>query len=549
MTLERRQIVRDSVCLAAFANIEGAGASTILNLSEAGMGLQATSPLPAGEGSAPSEVRLSLDLPATQTSIEARGVVAWSDPNLRVGVRFLNLAEGQRRLVREFLSLNAAAEERKTPGDAPQQDALVLPTQPVSLPAEGAIEAPGEEPTSSAVQSSLPEPTKAVAPEAAKEVSDVALRVVADRARVFTGATGAAVALLEGDAMVCRAACGESVPPVGARLGLGSGISAECVRTRAVLRCDDAETDPGVDRESCRALGIRSIVVVPVMQGTKVVGVLEVVSSAPNAFANYDQAGLQRIIEQILTGRSSQPSANPTIISEPTAPAEDDDPPVSLEQSTAQSGMMELLENLRQPDSWLMRNRILLGALSGTVLGLIILSVSAKLQHRAAADAQGPPPTRIAEPYAGAARQSSSELTKPVATRFSELEQLARSGDAAAQFSLGARYATGDQLPQDYAEAVKWFSKSAEQGHVVAQAALGACYWAGRGVSQDYVKSYMWSSLAKLGGDEASKYRVTVLRPRMSSAQIAEADRLVQVWLREHPERAARFSPSAQLQP
>ena len=557
MTLERRQTVRDSVCLAAFASIEGAGASTILNLSEAGMGLQATSPLPAGESSAPSEVRLSLDLPATQTSIEARGVIAWSDPALRAGVRFLNLAEGQRRLLHEFLSLNAAAEERKTPTDVPLQDALAIPTGTACSSGVHAAATLEEEPAAAAsIEAATPS-------EAVKErdISDLALRVVADRARVFTGATGAAVALLEGDAMLCRAASGESVPPVGARLGLGSGISAECVRTRAVLRCDDAETDPGVDRESCRALGIRSIVVVPVMQGPKVVGVLEVVSSAPNAFANYDQAGLQRIIEQILTGRSPQPAANPTgnhpanasatgFVDEPSADAEDDHTPIALDQSAAPSGMVELLENLRRPDSWLMRNRILLGALAGTVLGLIILSVSAKLQHHATAGVDTSAPAAIARQQVAPLSQASGpELKKQILKRLSELEQLARSGDAAAQFSLGARYATGDQVQQDYAEAVKWFAKSAEQGHIVSQAALGACYWAGRGVPQDYVRSYMWSSLAKLGGDEASKYRVTVLRPRMSSAQIAEADRLVQIWLRDHPERAARFSPSAQLQP
>jgi hypothetical protein len=59
----------------------------------------------------------------------------------------------------------------------------------------------------------------------------------------------------------------------------------------------------------------------------------------------------------------------------------------------------------------------------------------------------------------------------------------------------------------------------------------------------------MWSSLAKLGGDEGSKYRVGVLRPRMSSAQVAEADRLIQSWLRDHPERAAKLTSSAQIQP
>ncbi|HZU44119.1 MAG TPA: GAF domain-containing protein [Terriglobales bacterium] len=518
MTLERRQTGRNTLHLAAFASIEGGPEGTILNLSEAGIGLQ--TPIPAGgrEFASKSDVRLSLELPATQTSIEARGVVAWTDASGRSGVRFSNLADGPRRLVREFLALNAAS-----------QQALV-----VGPPVQSAV-------------STDP------------DISDAALQVVAERARALTGASGAAVAILDGDALVCRAISGELVPPRGTRLGLGSGITAECVRKRAVLRCDDAEDDPGVDRESCRALGIRSIVVVPVNRGTQVVGVLEIVSATAHAFAAYDQTGLQRVIDQILTGRMPE-KTGPATPGEPTATVgstqfeqptvtSGDSEPISPEEGSAHSRTMELLNRLRQPDSWVIRNRVVLGAVSGTILGALVLSVSPRLQRRAVVDAQptvtasnleAPSTTRAAVPV---------ELRKQTTSGVSELEKRARSGDPEAQFSLGARYATGDQVAQDYSQAAKWFMRSAEQGHVAAQAALGACYWAGRGVGQDYVKSYMWSSLAKLGGDEASKYRVGVLRPRMSTVQVAEAQSLVQSWLRGHPQRAARFSSTAQIQP
>jgi TPR repeat protein len=108
---------------------------------------------------------------------------------------------------------------------------------------------------------------------------------------------------------------------------------------------------------------------------------------------------------------------------------------------------------------------------------------------------------------------------------------LAEKGDPAAQFSLGARYATGDDVKQDYTEAVRWFSKAAEQGHIVSQATLGAYYWAGRGVPQDLGKAYFWSVLAETGGDEASKYRVQVLTSRMSRPQIIAAQQKANEWL------------------
>jgi len=42
-----------------------------------------------------------------------------------------------------------------------------------------------------------------------------------------------------------------------------------------------------------------------------------------------------------------------------------------------------------------------------------------------------------------------------------ELVKNAESGDAKAQFDLGACYFKGDGVTQDYKEAVKWYTKSA----------------------------------------------------------------------------------------
>jgi TPR repeat protein len=118
------------------------------------------------------------------------------------------------------------------------------------------------------------------------------------------------------------------------------------------------------------------------------------------------------------------------------------------------------------------------------------------------------------------------------------LRKVAEHGDPAAQFSLGARYATGEGVTQDYTEAVRWFTQAAEQGHILAQATLGAYYWAGRGVPQDLTKAYYWSVLAQAGGDQASKYRVAVLTSRMSRGQVVAAQQQADDWLRNFAGRA-----------
>jgi hypothetical protein len=72
---------------------------------------------------------------------------------------------------------------------------------------------------------------------------------------------------------------------------------------------------------------------------------------------------------------------------------------------------------------------------------------------------------------------------------FDATRAAAKQGDAAAQASLGVRYATGDGVPQDDAEAVRWYRLAAAQGDAGAQNNFGAMYENGEGVPQDYVGS------------------------------------------------------------
>lgn len=57
-------------------------------------------------------------------------------------------------------------------------------------------------------------------------------------------------------------------------------------------------------------------------------------------------------------------------------------------------------------------------------------------------------------------------------------------------------YDHGWGVPQDHAEAVKWYRKAAEQGEAVAQSNLGMMYDQGRGVPQDYAEAIRWYSKA-----------------------------------------------------
>jgi hypothetical protein len=132
---------------------------------------------------------------------------------------------------------------------------------------------------------------------------DAALQLLADRAQYITGSSGAAIALRRGGKrdMLCRASAGSNAPELGALLSTEFGLSGESVRSRQVLRCDDVERDPRVNRDACRQLGIASVAVMPVVNDDEVLGVFELFSGKVNAFGERDLTALKRLGEMVET--------------------------------------------------------------------------------------------------------------------------------------------------------------------------------------------------------------------------------------------------------
>lgn len=149
---------------------------------------------------------------------------------------------------------------------------------------------------------------------------EAALQLLVERAQYITGATGAALALSQGEEMICRASAGTSGPAVGARLQVGSGLSGESISRKQLLRCDNAETDPRVNLETCRELGIASIVVLPLLtRNREVRGVFELFSDHAYAFEERDLIALERMAELTLTALEMAEQRRP-VVDIPAAP-------------------------------------------------------------------------------------------------------------------------------------------------------------------------------------------------------------------------------------
>jgi TonB family protein len=137
---------------------------------------------------------------------------------------------------------------------------------------------------------------------------DLVLHDVVEQARLATGATGAAIALARAGEMVCRATSGPDAPDLGVRLETTSGLSGACLQTGTIQLCGDTETDPRVDAEACRRLGVRSILVLPLGDGPPPFGILEVFSSLLDAFGDQDVSSLRNLARRVIVPNVANPN-------------------------------------------------------------------------------------------------------------------------------------------------------------------------------------------------------------------------------------------------
>ncbi|HEY9857540.1 MAG TPA: ATP-binding protein [Stenomitos sp.] len=122
---------------------------------------------------------------------------------------------------------------------------------------------------------------------------DAVMRLITERSQTLTRADGAVIELAEGDEMVYRYASGTAEASLGMRLNRDGSISGLSIMTGEILLCHDSEVDDRVDREACRRVGCRSLIVVPLRHEQTLVGVLKVMAGTSAAFDAHDLNTLQ----------------------------------------------------------------------------------------------------------------------------------------------------------------------------------------------------------------------------------------------------------------
>jgi hypothetical protein len=544
----RRRRVRQKVHAPAYATFHGGAKGQMLDLcevldiSEIGVSVQSPSPMEANH-----QVNLCLDLAESDGQILTTASVVWSNSAGRVGLGFPPLGGMDLQRMRRWLFLNAMAGAANAASCA-------------------ALDEDTERPLLRANFTDMLTAVSAAQREAESLNGNLeaVLSLIACRSQSLLQASGSAIALAgkTAGAMTCRASAGPSAPPVGATLQSGSGFSGDCVQSGKTQRCDDSETDSRVDPQSCRALGIRSMLASPVRSNDQVIGLIEVFSAQPNAFNEKDAVILQRFAETIQAAVSRAVAATgappPTKPFSPPAgsvlfaklPKDDKDNAEKkaeeqneTKSESAQPGPgpdRDHFGGIRLPRTHL----YLLIAAAATVALALGFILAPWIQEKINARLRIGDPTVLASSQPADAAPSVPPNPVDIAN-FQQLQQLAKQGNAAAENALGLLYAQGDDkqsIKPNEGEAATWFTEAAEHGSVPAQYKLSLLYWGGHGVPKDSNKAYFWAVLARAGGQEGSQDLAKVLANGMTRAQAAAIEQQAEIWYQQHESPA---KPSA----
>jgi hypothetical protein len=245
-------------------DLVGIGISLLLDVSYLGFGLQVMSRVEPQ-----SLLHFSFKIPDLQPIIEGEAKVIWCDDDGRTGMQIQRFARGAEPAFRSWIDSMkdvAVAEPRR------EQSGIRIS------------------------QERSPTPPSQVSPSQVKV--NATLQLLLGRAIKLTKAEGGAIALLNGDKMICRATYGLA-PDVGAPISAESTLTSECVRTGKVVHCNDAEADQRVNQQICRDLNLRSSLILPILYSGTVRGVLEVFSPTPDAFGEKHVALLEQLAEFI----------------------------------------------------------------------------------------------------------------------------------------------------------------------------------------------------------------------------------------------------------
>lgn len=105
----------------------------------------------------------------------------------------------------------------------------------------------------------------------------------------------------------------------------------------------------------------------------------------------------------------------------------------------------------------------------------------------------------------------------------------AMQGNSIGQNYVGLMHQKGFGTPINYSEAIKWYTKAVEQGNSSALNNLGKMYADGIGVPANDIIAYSYLSAAAALNNQDARNNLLILKKRMTSDQVAEGQKAAKI--------------------
>ncbi|HSD93488.1 MAG TPA: peptidoglycan-binding protein [Methyloceanibacter sp.] len=153
------------------------------------------------------------------------------------------------------------------------------------------------------------------------------------------------------------------------------------------------------------------------------------------------------------------------------------------------------------------------------------LEEAARWLERAAAAGLAPAQYRL-----GAMYERGQGVAKDIGRAWSWYQAAAEKGNVKAMHNLAVSLSGRETGNPDYALAAKWYAEAAAYGLADSQFNLGILTEHGLGMPKDPAQAYRWFALAAAAGDAEAAKRSELLKLRLDSAALTEAEQAVAAW-------------------
>lgn len=241
------------------------------------------------------------------------------------------------------------------------------------------------------------------------------------------------------------------------------------------------------------------------------------VSAAVAQAAEATNTAYEQSADVVATNESMLPASEPEQSAAPMMSAEEY---AALEQPAAEAATPEaqIAQPAARPAAPRQARRVAAPTPQVAQAPVEVAPQESELPAEGAAGAEGAPEAEVAqaEPEADPNDISVEHNESKVDLGTMSVQQVidtAQKGDMYAQLMLGALFEDGTDpaIPQNVAEAAKWYAKAAKQGYPKAQHNLALLYEDGRGVKQSYTEAAKWYSKAAKAGFSEAQNNLAVL--------------------------------------